>query len=208
MHFKKAHYDWETGDWNRLIDEINKAESPIYEMGPAVTPLKWYLGTAYFKLGNVNEAYNAFNEAYQINPYHVHILNDIGSCEEVRGNHAAAIIKYREALNLNPVFEEALLNLCAVYFNTGQYDSAYVQLTRTSPKSANPKIQTFAIAVVKAKINSMLKEPIPESAKAYLEKTKASPAMVLNVFAEARSHNTGLEEEIKKEARDSTGASF
>jgi len=127
-HIRNALQAKELQDWSVVISEIDDAKSPVCSMDLTSTPLDWYRGVATFALGNTDDALDDFERAYQLNPYHVHVLNNLGTCYEVKGRHSEAIVKYEEALAIIPDFEETLLNLAAVLYNIGEYSEAYHRL--------------------------------------------------------------------------------
>jgi O-antigen ligase/lipoprotein NlpI len=156
IHMKKALIAKENKNYTLVIKEVNKAKSVFYPMDPFSTPLLWYRGSAFFNLNETALALKDFEEAYQINPYHVHVLNNLASCYELKGEHDNAIRFYKNALTVAPNFEEAWLNLCAVYFNLGQTDSAYQTLTNIDLHTKNPKYEKFLTVVMKTKFGSIV----------------------------------------------------
>jgi O-antigen ligase len=118
---------WEAkmkGDWKTMISASKEAESWAYTSDPSSTPLAWYQGTAWFLRGNPEKACEYFQQANQIHPSHLHILNNLGSCEEIQNNSEEAKKYYLHALRISPTFDEARINLAAVYYNTDNLDSA------------------------------------------------------------------------------------
>ena len=143
VHTKHALIAHDAGNWESVITEIDHAESWFYNMDPMATPISWYKGVANFSLNNINEALNNFSEALDIHPHHIHVLNNLGTCYEVLGDHERAVVYYKEALRLSPVFEEAIINLGAVYFNMGEYNEAYYTLMRAEEVRDNLKLQRY-----------------------------------------------------------------
>ena len=189
--------------WYDVISDINAAESPLYKMDPISTPLRWHSGMAYYNLGDKVRAYGEFMEAYKVNPYHVHVLNNIATCLEESGKHEEAIIFYKKALAINPVFEDALLNLAAVYFNQKQIDSAASLVARVPYESTNPKIRQYILAIVPAKVEQMLGH-WPKPDEEYFKKVAASPERCYKTFITSRNYPQSLRRELEMEARDST----
>ncbi len=139
-----------------VIKEIIKAATPYYQMDPLSTPLGWYEGLAWYNTGETDSALKYFSMAYALNPYHVHVLNDLATVYAQKGETAKAVQLYKKVLTIYPAFDESALNLCAVYYNTGEIDSAYSILKTLPVTSKNPKYKSFLKAVLKAK-NSLNK---------------------------------------------------
>lgn len=146
IHTRKALAAKQTFDWDGVIREIDEAYSEYATIDPMVTPLPWYRGVAFFSKNNTTEALKDFERAYAIHPYHIHVLNNLGTCYEVSGDHSKAIEFYTKALAISPRFEESLLNLTAAYFNSGRYEDAYQTLMKCNG-SKNPKVGLFLAAV-------------------------------------------------------------
>lgn len=157
IHMKKALMAKQNEDYPLIIREINKANSVFYPTDPFSTPLSWYRGSANFNLNNIDLALKDFEDAYQINPYHVHVLNNLASSYELKGDHENAISFYKKALTIAPNFEDAWLNLCAVYFNLGQTDNAYFALTNIDIQTKNPKYNKFLTVVLKTRFANVVK---------------------------------------------------
>lgn len=118
---------WEAklqGDWKGMIVYSEEAKSWAYNTDPSSTPLSWYQGTAWFMSGFPRKACEYYQEAFQIHPTHLHVLNNLGSCEEIQNNTEAAKEYYLRALKISPIFDEARMNLAALYYNIEDLDSA------------------------------------------------------------------------------------
>jgi len=147
IHTKKALAAREAGDWPAVIAEIDRGNSPLAAMDPMATPLSWYRGTANFSLNRIDEAFTDFQQAYAIHPYHLHVLNNLATCCELKGNHEQAIAHYKQALAISPRFEDALINLSVVYYYQKKYAQARQTLSLCDPNSGNPKIATYMQAI-------------------------------------------------------------
>ncbi len=125
--------------WNAVIRYINRVESNYYTMDPTTTPVMWYRGIAYYSLGKTDLAFVDFEQAYKANPYHIHVLNNLATCYELKGNHEQAIELYKQAIAIYPFFDDALLNLSAVLYNLKRYEEALESLEHSDAKY-NPEI--------------------------------------------------------------------
>ncbi|MFK5857557.1 MAG: O-antigen ligase family protein [Bacteroidota bacterium] len=143
-------------DQYSVITQISKATSSFYQMDPLSTPLSWYKGLAWYQLGETDSATKYLHEAYTLNPYHIHVLNNLASAYAQNNQLNEAVTFYKKTIKIYPKFEEATLNLCAVYFNSNQVDSALTVLANIDIESQNPKFKTFIKAVLKSKFTEIL----------------------------------------------------
>ncbi|MBI2280605.1 MAG: O-antigen ligase family protein [Bacteroidetes bacterium] len=155
IHTLKALDAKRKNNWQKMIIQIDKAFSPYYIMDPMSTPLEWYRGTAYFNMGRHEEALRDFEKAYKINPYHVHILNNLGTCFELKNDHEKAINYFNKALLINQTFEDVILNLSASYFNAGAVDSAYQTIRKINQNTINERYNTSLSVIVHAKFKQI-----------------------------------------------------
>ena len=137
--------------WPMVISEIDKGYSIFATVDPMSTPLKWYRGEANFLMNNIPQALEDFKQAYKAHPYHIHVLNNLGSCYEIGGDHDKAVFYYKKALKIFPEFEEALINLGATYYNSGRYEEAYETLSRCDTNTQNPRLRQY-LDIVKKKL--------------------------------------------------------
>ncbi len=149
IHTRNAYIARAESDWNGVKYEIDNARSSSYTMDPVCTPLSWYRGEADFNLGNIDEAFADYQKSYEINPYHIHVLNNLATCYELKKEHAKAIEYYNKAIALSPNFEDALLNLAAVWYNLDYTDKAYEVINKIDIKTGNPKYKDFLYAILK-----------------------------------------------------------
>ncbi|MGH7495569.1 MAG: O-antigen ligase family protein [bacterium] len=151
MHTHAALLAREAGDWERVVTEIDQAESRFANLDPTAAPLSWYKGMAHFSLNQTDQALQSFRAAYAAHPNHLFVLNNLATCYELTGEHARAIAMYQKALEISPHYEETLLNLSAVYFAMQDYEQAYQTLRRCDPASQNPKVHSY-LQIVKTKL--------------------------------------------------------
>ncbi len=144
--------------WLNVIVEIEKAITPYTTVDDYSTPLCWYEGEAYFRLNNIDSAYYCFNNAYKVNPNHLHVLNNLGTTCELKKEHGKAKMYFLKAIELSPHFEESLLNLTAVYYNENKTDSAYLMIYGIADTTQDARYEKFLTAVLWKKINEFSNE--------------------------------------------------
>ena len=130
VHTRKALAARQAANWPLVIEEIDRGISRLAPLDPTSTPLAWYRGSANFALDRIDEALADFTVAYQVNPTHIHVLNNLAACYARKKEYDPAIRYYNEALALYPLFEETLINLAATYYNAGQYNKALETISR------------------------------------------------------------------------------
>jgi len=121
IHVKEALAARREGDWKKVISEIDKADSPFYQLDPASVPLAWYQGNANYSMEQFGKALDDFKKAYQIHPNHIHVLNNLGTGYAQAGDYENAAKYYKKALDVCPGFAEARINLGVLYFHMGAF---------------------------------------------------------------------------------------
>jgi len=125
IHAANAIHYKSKGNWNYVIKAIDKAYHPVYyETENTSTPLLWYRGVAYFNQQKYDLALKDFNDAYKVNPYHVHVLNNLATSYQMKGDSEKAKKYYRAVFEVNPSFKESRINLAAILYNEKSYVEA------------------------------------------------------------------------------------
>ena len=114
----------------QVIVYCHKAENPFYHITPNTLPISWFEGVAHYRLGENKVAEKCFLRALKKTPYEVRVLNDYSAVLFNLGKPQEAITTLKETLVIDPFFDYARFNLGAIYFLTGQRDSAREQIMR------------------------------------------------------------------------------
>ncbi len=193
-------------NYARMLREAEKAETYFYKMDLTATPMAWYKGMAYFYSGQVGTATQHFEIAEKINPYHLRILNDLGTCYEKSGEHEKAIEKYRAGLSIAPVFTEGLLNLSATYFNTGQIDSAFSTIDRVQKMKISLResenYSLFLEAILKAKVKKYLEKRYDSTQMEEDMKIVNEQIDLSKIYNQAKSNNLVFVDLFENELRE------
>ena len=155
LHTNRLFTAHKSKNWDAMINEVDEATNYYYTIDPMSTPLLWYKGVSLFTIGKISEAKIVFENGLKIHPYNIHVLNNLGSCYEKLGNHKMAEKNYINALKISSHFEEVILNLSAVYYNSKQYENAYQTIDKCDINSSDPKYRLFLAAILNQKIQSM-----------------------------------------------------
>ncbi len=151
-HSRKLILAHSKGNWQQMISEGKKAINPWYNMDNFSIPVDWYIGVAKFALNDLKSAKVHFEQAYQINPYQVHVLNNYAACFEKEGNHARAIELYDELLRISPASPDGIVNKSGALYNAGRYVEAFYTITKFKWDENNTQFQTFMVAIVQSYI--------------------------------------------------------
>ena len=198
VHATNAIHYKSKGNWNNVIKAIDKAYHPIYyEMENTSTPLPWYRGVAYFNQQKYVLALQDFKDAYSINPYHVHVLNNLATSYQLRGDSEKAKKYYRDVFKVNPTFKETRVNLAAVLYNEKKYTEALDMIlqSKVDPywkrkrKKKNDNYDIYLKTIVNSWINSVYidannkqKEALDKLSKNFEKKPFLSSKKIRNVF--------------------------
>jgi tetratricopeptide (TPR) repeat protein len=199
-HLQKAYTARANGNWQKTIDEIELAENDYYNIDPMCTPLKWYSGSAQYNLGNQELAFADFYKAYQINPNHVHVLNNLATSYEIKGDHENAIVYYQKAILISPLFEEAVSNLCATYFNAGKKQEAFKEFQNLTIDTANVKYKQMLNLILCQEIirlsDSISCDPLKNMVKAISN----TPEWYKQIYLKAKFKNINFKGQVIEDA--------
>jgi tetratricopeptide (TPR) repeat protein len=108
----------------KVIQYSQEANNRFYRITPNTLPLAWFEGAAWYRLGDFRTATGCFEQALLSTPWEVRVLNDYAATlfSLERTNEAKKILK--NALAIDPFFDDARYNLAAMYHFSGNRDSA------------------------------------------------------------------------------------
>ncbi len=114
------------------------ANSFFYRITPNTLPVVWFEGVARYRTGDVAGALENFNEALRYTPYEVRVLNDQATALWTLQRGAEARKTLHCAIALDPWFDDARLNLAAIFYFDGARDSArfYLNNCRQSERKS------------------------------------------------------------------------
>ena len=198
IHLTKAKLYKGKNSWKPIIRNVDNAFIPnIYEIDRSGTPIHWYKGVANFSMNNLDESFDDFKIAYEYNPFHLHVLNNIGTLYELKGNSIKAKMYYERALDISPRFEEASVNLSAILFNEGEIQEALDVILRCNIEKDYLKydkyLKTISLKMIKnykeeKKINSKEKKQILYLENLFMNDHQLAKKTIRNLY-EIRKEN-------------------
>lgn len=184
VHLKKAFEYRNQSKWNLLIQEIDKSNTFLYKIDPFSTPLTWYRGVANYSLGNYLEAENDFENAYKINPYHIHVLNNLGTCKGINKHEKEAIKLYKRAIEIAPNFNEVYYNLSTLYYQSQELDSAIICLSKIDNTIDQDKYLKYVTVIVGTKIHNLISYSDDKNYVNYINNKIVKEEWIINVFTQ------------------------
>lgn len=181
QHSKRIVMAQATGNWNKIITEAKKIDESKYNLDNFSIPISWYEGLAHYSLNNAEMAKKCFSEAYQINPYQVHVLNNMAGIQEQEGNHEMALKYYNELLSISPSQPDAILNKSAVLFNQKKNAEAMECLYQFKYDEGNAQFIQFLKAIGYAYLREeLIKLPAAQNTSAL--NSIEDPEFILHYF--------------------------
>jgi len=129
----------ERKDDAKEIKYCHEAENFLYHITPNTLPVCWFEGVAHYRSGDKDLAEKCFLRALKMTPFEVRVLNDYSAVQYRLGRQVEAISTLRNTLDIDPFFDDARFNLGAIYYLTGQIDSArrQIKMCRESQKKTD-----------------------------------------------------------------------
>lgn len=122
---KKVIEAYQLGDNEKMLKWSQEIETLFVSIDNFSIPIAWYKGLALHNTGNTSAALKANLEAYETNPYQIHVINNLAGMYALQNDFTKAEQYYKEALTISPTQPDALLNLCSVLFNQQKTEEAF-----------------------------------------------------------------------------------
>ncbi|NHM08251.1 tetratricopeptide repeat protein [Flavobacterium sp. CYK-4] len=142
--------------WEKTLLHAQNAENRFYSIDPTSMPIDWYKGTACFHKNDFGQSVRYFESAYAQAPYQIQVILSLGTAYENYNQRQKAIECYQKALKISSNFEEARLNLAAVYYNNKQYDLAFETIDKMQVINTNKKYKLYIMPILQKEINLIL----------------------------------------------------
>jgi tetratricopeptide (TPR) repeat protein len=195
-YLKLAFVDRDRGNWNGVLENTAKADNFFYTLDNTSVPVSWYEASALFNNGNIEDAFFAFGKAFEYHPYNLHVLNNLATCYEIRGDHENAIKLYNATLEISSRFEDALLNLIIVYYNLQQTDVAFDVLEKVDLQSMHPKFDRTLSVLIKSRVEAIQNKIDDEDLKVTVDRISNDDKWFKMVYTHARENMVNLDEQI------------
>lgn len=199
--YEKDYFLFKGDNDNYAFEEINKSR---YSIDPTSTPLFWHEGNTQFNKEDFPSALEKYNQALKHNPYHVHVINNIGSSHYALGEIEEAEKHFKKALSYNPKFVETLMNYSSLQFNRGNIDGALNNILSIPEASEPANYKLFILAITKAKYQEMIDKYDDPEFEIFLNSTKDNDALLYDISKKARLTGASFEMELRAQASKTT----
>jgi tetratricopeptide (TPR) repeat protein len=195
-HIARAYEYRENHNWQAEIEAYQLAMTSITKVDAFSTPLSWYIGEAWFNLNKVDSAHFYFKKAYEVNPYHLHVLNNLGTSYQLKGKSNLAETYYIKAHEIAPGFEDPLFNLCAIYFNNKEYEKAFRTIGKIDANTPNPKYKKFLNTILWYKIEEINKQLSDRLIRKSVTRIRNSNDWMIKVYNQSVENKTVFRKQL------------
>ncbi|MFN3967795.1 O-antigen ligase family protein [Flavobacterium sp.] len=180
-------------NWSETIYEAKKANHYFYRLDNTSIPLTWYEGIGHFNENRLEESQACFEKAYQLTPYNIQVITNLASTYQATGKIDEAVVLYNDALKISVHFDEAKLNLAALYYNKKEFEKAYSLINEVKITSKNPKYKLYLVPILNHKINTYLKSATDKVVIDNLVKNVTTKEVLLQLFFDAKRNKMSFE---------------
>ncbi len=115
-------------NYDESIEAVYKGRSAWISINEDGKPLETYSSLSYMLKKDYPNAIKEGKIALQYNPSSPMANNNIGAVYANMGKYDSAIIYYKKAVSIAPLFEEPLKNIIISFYNLKQYDSCIYRI--------------------------------------------------------------------------------
>lgn len=177
---------------------FEKIDKSFYTIDPMSTPLEWQEANMYYGRQDYGTALTHYEKAFKYNPYHLHLINNLGSCNYALGNAGMAEKYYKQALALNPSFVETLMNYSSLQFNKGNISGALAQILAVPVDKEPDNYSLFIQAIAKETYQRLLEKYDEAEFKNFLIRTYDNDQFLYEISVRCRKSGASYEAELRK----------
>lgn len=185
-------------NWNEVIKESELAENYFFKIDSKTMPLNWYKATAYFHLKKYEESLIEYKKAINFNPNNISILNDLGTNYFVLSQLDKSKDYYLKALKISPKYEEARLNLVAIYLHEKKFDKAFSTIDLINIESSHTNYKRYLALILEQKINKFLMLKKDTELNTFLKNVIKTENDLVTLYFLSKKNNYTFEEYINK----------
>lgn len=125
----------------QIIPAAEDAVNPFYNMDNFANPIYYYSSLGKLVLKRPDEALDDALMAYEIAPYNIITLTQLGNVYRSKGNLQEAMKYYDMATNISSRFEVGRFTKSELYLNQEEYVKAMRELWHVNPFTTDPRMK-------------------------------------------------------------------
>lgn len=142
-----------------ILRAARSIEDTYYTMDAFAVPISYYKGVALSSMKKIEEAKIELQKAYEIHPYHLPTLNNLGTSYDLTGNRDNALAYYNKALAISPRYKESLVNIAIVYYNLNDLEKALNYISKIKDNKNNPaKYEETLVTICRKRASQLVNE--------------------------------------------------
>ena len=178
------------------ISNLENSKSAFFTVDGTSTPIDWYIGSLYLKANKIDLALSKFENALEINPYHIHILNSIGGCYLRNENYERAGNYFESALKIAPYYEDALFNYAYTSFRLRNINKAILILEKVYNKD-EPKFEERILTYAEIGIEvQLLNKSLSDEETTILNNMLSNKKWLLSIVQKSYDNKINFEEQL------------
>lgn len=182
--------------WNDVLFYVNAAQSRFYTTDPTSIPIDWYKGNAYFARHELNESIQCFENAYAMAPYQIQVINNLATAYRTDNQIQKAETFYKEALRISPSFEEARLNLAALYYSNRQFAKAFETIDVMDIDTQNERYPKVLIPILAYELNRILTQQADAALSRKVASQITKSEQIIRLYRNARRERVSFEDYV------------
>lgn len=123
-------YGWSTYERNFVWKDDLSLWSDIAKKSPDKARVYNYLGLAYHKVGDLDNAILQYKKGLSLNPFEIEAHINLGVSYFDKGLLDKAITHFKHVIEINPNNADAHYNIGIAYGSKGEYDLAYEEIRK------------------------------------------------------------------------------
>lgn len=179
--------------WNDLLFYANAAQSRFYTTDPTSIPLDWYKGNAYFASRELTESIRCFENAYAMAPYQIQVIDNLATAYRAGGQNEKAETLYLEALRISPAFEQARLDLAALYYSNREFEKAFKTIDQVDIDTKNERYPKVLVPILAHELNRILAKQADAALSAKVAAQITKSEQIIRLYRNARREKVSFE---------------
>lgn len=155
---------------NKILSTYDKIDLAVVDVDIVGNPLPYFKGLALMATAGgqngqinqarMNDAKAHFDQALEINPWHVNTINQYGNWHKNQNQIDEAVAMYEKGLEISPYNTDLRLNRAEMYLRQNNPDGAALMLYNLKQIGNNPKYNTLVVQSLKRLKNGSKHEAI------------------------------------------------